>query len=42
VQYVIVGLSKSRQEVGGIRDLVTQWLKMVEFFEKALKLKRLN
>jgi len=30
------------QEVAGIRDLVAQWLKMVEFFEKASKLKRLN
>jgi len=29
-------------EVAGIRDLVAKWLKMVEFFEKALKLKRLN
>jgi len=30
------------QEVAGIRDLVAQWLKMVEFFEKASKSKRLN
>jgi len=29
-------------EVAGIRDLVAQWLKMGEFFEKPLKLKRLN
>jgi len=29
-------------EVVGIRDLVAKWLKMVEFFEKALKLKRVN
>jgi len=29
-------------EVAGIRDLVAQWLTMVEFIENALKLKRFN
>jgi len=29
-------------EVAGIRYLVAQWLKTVEFIENALKLKRLN